>query len=109
MNLEIDTLCRTIGECVRGPVINREVDRMTDPSGVHLKQFTYIRYDADTSVSGLRTLGLRHPGSKLGMDDVRRMDLYRTICRAAAEQVDVVEHFRGFLDADALNPSGAPT
>lgn len=108
MNLEIDAACRTIGACVHGPVINREVDRMTGPSGVHPKQFTYIRYDADISVSGLRTLGLRHPGGKLGMDDVRRMDLYRTIGRAAAEQVDVAEHFRGFLDADALKPSGAP-
>ncbi len=55
---EQDFLCRVFGDCVAGPILDREVDTMIPSKGPHReKLFRYARYNAELTPEGLRELG----------------------------------------------------
>lgn len=109
MQVDQDINCRTVGRCVYGAPIDRELKDMIpmDADGNILnleteadRHFRYMRYNADMGTKGLAELGL----ARIDSDDVREMDAVeniqklREIGRATAEQqVRVQKHFRGFL------------
>lgn len=54
---EQDFLCRVFGDCIAGPNLDREVDRMIPSAGpLREKLFRYVRYNAELTVDGLRNL-----------------------------------------------------
>ncbi len=59
--VEQDLLCRTFGRCRKGDPIDQEAGSLIDLPGSDRAVpplFTYLRYDADLSESGLTALGL---------------------------------------------------
>ena len=55
---EQDFLCRIFGECVAGPVLDREVGTMSPSAGpLRRKLFRYARYNAELTREGLAVLG----------------------------------------------------
>jgi hypothetical protein len=96
---EQDLLCRVFGRCRHGAQIDREVGDLKDDKGpLERRLFTYVRYNAELTRTGLDELGL---GDVLP-EDVQRLDsiahvgdLQRVGMRLARE----VErrHFEGFL------------
>jgi predicted acylesterase/phospholipase RssA len=79
MQVDQDINCRTVGRCIFGATIDRELGNMTpvDAKGNILeldsdasRHFSYVRYNADLSQKGLDDAGLKHIES----DDVRQMD-----------------------------------
>lgn len=109
MQVDQDINCRTVGRCVYGAPIDREIGAMVplDKDGNPLsmdsdanRHFSYVRYNADLSEQGLAAAGLSHIDS----DDVRKMDSVkyipqlREVGRRTGElQVNVKEHFKYFL------------
>ncbi|MEM7305848.1 MAG: patatin, partial [Planctomycetota bacterium] len=102
-----DTNCRTVGRCVHGAAIDREVGdlipRGTDGQLVPLDQdlgraFRYARYDAELTEAGLRALDLPDidPGQVSKLDAVENIGDLRRIGRAVAQTVRP-EHFGPFL------------
>ena len=89
---EQDFLCRIFGNCVAGPVLDREVDTMIASTGpLQEKLFRYARYNAELTSEGLQELGC----SEIKPDDVQKMDsvdfipaLQRVGKAAAARDVD---------------------
>jgi hypothetical protein len=65
---------------------------------VHPKLFTYMRYNADLSASGLAALGLGHirPHDVQQLDSVDCIPQLRAVGRAAARSV-ARDHFARFL------------
>jgi hypothetical protein len=95
-----DVNCRTIGRCVAGAPIDREVGDMIprDPDGVPVpvdqdlgRSFLYARYDADLSRDGLDRMGLGDldPESVSKLDSVAHIDDLLRVGTAAAAAVDV--------------------
>jgi hypothetical protein len=118
-----DINCRTVGRCVYGNVIDREVGDMIPrekaPTGVNLtfeqrqalpriplsedktKAFLYARYNPELTIDGLNELGIRD----YNLDDLVRMDLATrgNIMKlaeigAAAGQAVRGEYFGNFLE-----------
>jgi uncharacterized protein len=106
-----DINCRTVGRCVHGAPIDREIGDLIprdDQGGIiPLEQdlgraFLYARYNADLSRKGLDDLGL----PALAPAAIQRLDLASAenirdlgeVGRRAAEQVRL-EHFRPFIPA----------
>ena len=97
---EQDLLCRVFGRCRHGAEIDREVgDLMTDPGLLDQRLFSYVRYNAELSRTGLDALGLPdiEPEDVQKMDSVDHISDLRRVGRAAAEQV-APHHFAGFLE-----------
>lgn len=97
---EQDMLCRIFGECRHGAVIDREIGDLmgsTDTLPVP-KHFTYLRYNAELTRSGLGALGLPHidPATVQKLDSVDAVEDLRRIGSEVARTVDV-RHFEGFL------------
>ncbi len=97
IQVDQDINCRTFGKCVYGSPIDRELGDMV-PGEVTDRDFTYIRYDADLSEQGLKSLGLGH----LDAEKVRKMDSVKHIkelrlvgSKTAIRQVDL-KHFGTF-------------
>lgn len=118
-----DINCRTVGRCVYGAVIDREIGdmipRQQGPKGTSLtfeqrqaqakipltqnlgKAFLYARYDADLTDDGLKQLGI----SNYNLDDLLRMDLATPenikklgeVGAAAGKAAVQREHFGEFL------------
>lgn len=109
MQVDQDINCRTVGRCLFGAPIDREMGDLIplDAKGNILslessagRQFGYLRYNADLSESGLERLKLQHIKS----DEVREMDgieylpQLREVGRAVGkQQVNVIEQFYHFL------------
>lgn len=109
MQVDQDINCRTVGRCVFGAPIDRELGNMipVDADGNVLnldsdasRHFTYARYNADLSVEGLQNAGLSHIDS----DDVREMDSTKFIPQlrevgrtVGKQQVNVKAHFANFI------------
>lgn len=96
-SVENDVTCRTIGMCTYGKPIDSELDTMTSTD--ETKAFTYARYDADLSAGGMEELGLSHDGSKLKMEKVEQIPMFKEIGEKAARYVDMQAHFRHFVPA----------
>ncbi|HET9279070.1 MAG TPA: hypothetical protein VFN95_12825, partial [Flavitalea sp.] len=108
MQVDQDINCRTVGRCIFGAPIDREVGDMIplDANNKILsldsdasRHFTYVRYNADLSEQGLEEFKLHHIQS----DDVRQMDSVkyipqlREVGRAVGKlQVKVKDHFGSF-------------
>ncbi len=89
---EQDFLCRVFGDCVSGPILDREVDTMIPSTGpLREKLFRYARYNAELTADGLRDLGC----DDIEPQDVQKMDsldfipaLQRVGQAAAARDID---------------------
>ena len=96
---EQDTLCRVFGRCLVGDSIDQELGDLKGsaaPGGANL--FTYMRYNAMLTESGLAQLGLPEiePGKVQKLDSIEAVEDLQRVGRAVAEKVDVA-HFAGFL------------
>jgi hypothetical protein len=101
--VEQDLLCRTFGRCRKGDLLDQEAGALIDAPGSNAVRavpplFTYLRYDADLSESGLTALGLPdlHPDLVQKLDAVDSIEALRSIGLAAARQVESSD-FAGFL------------
>ena len=107
MQVDQDINCRTVGRCIYGAPIDREMNDMIplDLNGKILplsseanRHFSYMRYNADLSWPGLEALGLKDIDS----DEIREMDSVKNIAnlrrvgKAAAKQISM-DHFASFL------------
>jgi hypothetical protein len=96
---EQDFLCRVFGECRAGDELDREVGDMIGRKGpAQPKLFTYLRYNAELSRTGLDRLGLKNiePQTVHQLDSVEFVPELQRVGRAVAEQKVKVEHFAGF-------------
>jgi hypothetical protein len=115
--IDQDINCRTIGRCVHGAPLDREIldlvprqisEGMTTeqqyaapeiPLSTDLgRHFLYARYNADLSRQGLDKLGFKaiDAAGIQKMDAVQNIELLLSIGRAAGESVDRT-HFGPFL------------
>ncbi|MGR8965724.1 patatin-like phospholipase family protein [Rhizobium leguminosarum] len=97
---EQDLLCRVFGDCRAGESIDREVGDLLGSAGPlarETKLFTYARYNAELTRTGLDALGLPHikPEIVQKMDAIDGMSDLREVGRKAAGRVKK-EHFSGF-------------
>ena len=100
---EQDLLCRAFGRCLVGPVLDREVGTMMlteaeEQREVLPKLFTYLRYNADLSATGLAELGLGdiRPEKVQKLDSIEHMKDLRRVGEAIARQVRL-QDFAAFL------------
>lgn len=103
-----DLACRTLGRCLAGDPIDREVGTMvmTDPgasTSTGPKLFTYVRYNALLTRLGLDALGLRdvHPDKVRKLDAVDNMPQLKRIGQACAAAQVRASHFEGFMPGAA--------
>jgi len=109
MQVDQDINCRTVGRCVFGAPIDRELHDLI-PMDIHGKMlalesdagrhFTYARYNADLSENGLKEVGLEHIDSDAvrEMDSTKHIAELRTVGRTVGKiQVSVKEHLKHFL------------
>jgi hypothetical protein len=97
---EQDFLCRVFGDCRHGHFLDREIGDMVGASGPGEKLFTYARYNAELTRSGLDKLGLAHiePENVQKLDSVAHVgELQEVGAAVAKEHVAVDKHFAGFL------------
>lgn len=110
MQVDQDINCRTVGRCIYGAKIDRELDEMipmkADGTIESLdndagKHFSYIRYNADLSQEALNEMGLKHIKS----EQVRKMDSTKYIAKlrevgrvTGQNQVNIKNHFKFFLN-----------
>ena len=98
---EQDLLCRTFGRCRWGAPIDREVgDLLRDDGLLERRLFTYLRYNAELTDTGLEALGLSDIVAQdvQKLDSVTHIDELRRVGQAVAADVRP-EHFAGFLPA----------
>jgi len=91
--------CRTIGRCMFGESIDREVGDLVrrDASTDTGRSFLYVRYNAMLTRFGLEALGVLHVDpSQLRMDSIDSLDDLAEIGRAVARQVSL-DHFGRFV------------
>jgi hypothetical protein len=97
---EQDLLCRVFGRCRHGAQIDREVGDLTQGRGLlENRLFSYVRYNAELSRTGLDDLGLPDvaPEDVQRLDSVRHIPDLQRVGRAVARDV-VPAHFAGFLE-----------
>jgi hypothetical protein len=97
--VEQDLLCRMFGRCLAGEAIDLEVGPLRHPEPTGLPDlFTYLRYDADLSRTGLDRLGLPdiRPRDVQRLDSTAHMADLQRVGRALAERVVDEAHFEGF-------------
>jgi hypothetical protein len=98
-----DINCRTVGRCVHGPPLDREVGDLVPRDGqgrpIPLttdlgRAFLYARYNAELTRSGLTALGLPEldPAAVSALDSTAHMDDLVRIGEAVAGQVELA-HF----------------
>jgi uncharacterized protein len=91
MAYDQDINCRTVGRCVFGPEIDREVKDMVpaQPLSENLgRSFLYARYDPDLTREGLDVLGLKKlsPEAVGKMDSVKAVDDLMAVGKAYAKK-----------------------
>lgn len=96
-SVENDVTCRTIGMCTYGNSIDRELGAMISTD--RAKAFTYARYDADLSAIGMKELSLPYDGTKLKMEKVDQIPIFREIGKKLAGIVDMRKHFTDFVSS----------
>jgi hypothetical protein len=89
---EQDFLCRVFGDCVVGPLLDREIDTMIPSKGpLGTKLFRYARYNAELTSAGLAALGCSDidPTSVQKLDSIAAIpDLLRIGEAVAVQRVD---------------------
>jgi hypothetical protein len=101
MQIDQDINCRTVGRCVFGSDIDREMGSMIpqEPPSQDLgRHFLYARYNADLSRKGLDAMGLQNidPDEVRQMDSVKHMNELQQVGKEAARQVSL-SHFGSFV------------
>jgi hypothetical protein len=102
-----DTNCRSIGRCVHGAPLDREIGDMVprDDDGKMIplsqdlgRRFLYARYNADLSREGLDALGLPgiEPKNVQKLDSIKYIPDLRKVGRKVAEEIKI-EHFGNFV------------
>lgn len=92
IQIDQDISCRTFGRCTFGDKIDRELGDMIPKKKDTKRDFLYVRYNADLSEPGLKTLGLGHlDPEKVGkMDSVKHIkDLQLVGAKTAMAQVSL--------------------
>ncbi|AEW00100.1 hypothetical protein A4D02_28800 [Niastella koreensis] len=114
MQVDQDINCRTVGRCIYGAPIDREMGDLIplDENSKVLplendanRHFSYIRYNADLSEEGLADLKLTGIDSDKvrEMDSVKHIQDLQTIGKAVgATQVNVAAHFANFLNGTSV-------
>lgn len=114
MQVDQDINCRTVGRCIYGAPIDREMGDLIplDENNKVLplendanRHFSYIRYNADLSEEGLANLGLTGIDSDQvrEMDSVKHIQDLQTIGKAVGiKQVNVAKHFANFLNGASV-------
>jgi uncharacterized protein len=109
MQVDQDINCRTVGRCIFGAPIDRELgdmiplddtDKILDLGSDANRHFSYVRYNADLTENGLEKLKLSHIDSDnvRQMDSVEYMPQLREVGKATGiQQVKVKNHFSHFL------------
>jgi predicted acylesterase/phospholipase RssA len=96
---EQDFLCRVFGHTRAGAPLDREVRQMhaAGVPGVG-KLFTYMRYNAELTETGLAELGIANvkPAHVQALDSVDHIAEMQAVGRAVAERGVSAEHFEGF-------------
>ena len=100
---EQDMLCRALGKCRAGGVLDNELGTMIDEgtdAGVLPKLFSYVRYNAELTRKGLDALGLPNidPATVTFLDSIDYIDELQQVGRAVAATQIRASHFRGFTD-----------
>jgi hypothetical protein len=93
---EQDFLCRVFGDCVSGPLLDREIDTMIPSRGpLDNKLFRFARYNAELTPEGLKALGCGDidPASVQKMDSIDALGSLQKVGQAAAQRVKA-EHFK---------------
>jgi len=100
---EQDLLCRAFGNCLCGDELDREIGDLIDTEGtmkrpVTSKLFTYVRYNAELSRTGLGKLGLTgiKPEDVQKLDSVEHIEELQEVGQAIAKKVHK-EHFAKFV------------
>jgi uncharacterized protein len=102
-----DINCRTVGRCVHGAVIDREMGDLIprDAAGVKIplsqdlgRAFLYARYNAELSRAGLDLLGLPDvdPEQVSKLDSIRSIPDLRRVGQEVGKQVEI-GHFGAFV------------
>lgn len=96
-----DTLCRVFGKCLEGDMIDLELGNMLElPSPGNTENlFTYARYNAELTRTGLDELGLTdiQEENVQEMDSVEHIEQLQRVGIAIAEQKLKETHFQDFL------------
>jgi uncharacterized protein len=97
-----DLVCRSLGRCRAGNVIDREVEALIGKNGVAGRPlFTYVRYNADLSEESLKEQGFTNEHDRR---DLRRLDAIaylpqlEHLGQRVAEDIEFEADFAGFLD-----------
>src|SRR5262249_19221578 len=110
---EQDFLCRVFGKTLCGDELDREIGDLVAPANplpsgrvpgpVHPKLFTYMRYNAELTTTGLAAIGVPQitPANVQQMDSVAHIAELQEVGKAVAKQKVKKEHFAGFLQAPA--------
>ena len=98
-----DMLCRVLGDCRVGDVIDGEIGDLQGELGqgsVASKLFSYLRYNVELDKKTLDQLGCKDvlPSHIAKLDGVKYMLKMQKIGKAVAKQKVKSEHFYGFLD-----------
>jgi uncharacterized protein len=96
---EQDFLCRVFGKCLAGDPLDKEVGDMIGKRGpVPHKLFTYVRYNAELTRTGLDELSLNdiEPTNVQQLDSVEFVTDLQRVGNAVAERKIKAEHFAGF-------------
>lgn len=95
-----DTLCRVLGRCRFGPLLDREIGTLVGSRGaVEPRLMTYVRYGPELTRTGLTELGLPDidPEPVQRLDSVRHIEDLQRIGRAFADRHVVRDHLDGFF------------
>ncbi len=97
---EQDMLCRVFGKCLAGDPLDREVGDLIGARGpVGQKLFTYLRYNAELTLEGLKALGLSdiEPKNVQKLDSIDYIPDLQRIGKAIGSIKIKEEHFVNFL------------
>ena len=97
---EQDFLCRVFGDCKVGLPLDNEIGNMVGQSGpAQPKLFTYMRYDADVTQSGLDSLGLKdiEAAAVQALDSVEHINEMQRLGRTVAQSSIDPAHYAQFL------------
>ncbi len=99
-----DMTCRVLGECRHGGVIDHEFGDMVMPSQsdhnfTGPKLFTYMRYDPDVTLEGLKAIGISDidPAKMQQMDSVENIPQIQRVGIEYAKRHINTAHFQGFI------------
>jgi len=98
-----DLSCRTIGHCVHGAPLDREIGNLSEGAEVEDRKFTYARYNATLTIEGLEKLGLSHLTGRKTLAVLRKVagmtyiNELREVGRAVGREVslDTFSNFQG--------------